>query len=57
MKAEVRMMRLLVLKVEEQGHEPGYVGSLKNVEKARKWVPRASRKKCSSSIDSFILAL
>lgn len=41
------MITLLVLKDKEQGHEPGYVGSLKKVEKAKKWVPRVSRKKCN----------
>lgn len=36
MKAEVRMMRLLALKVEVQGHELGYVGSPQKVKMARK---------------------
>jgi len=57
MKAEVRMTILLVLKDKEWGREPGYVGSLKKVEKAKKWVSRASRKKCNNSVDSFILAV
>ena len=57
MKAEVRMTILLVLKDKERGREPGYVGSLKKVEKAKKWVSRASRKKCNNSVDSFILAV
>lgn len=40
MKAKVRMMKLLALKTKEAGHETRYIGSLKKVQKARRWVPR-----------------